>query len=99
MPKCPLCRQGWFLLTPPIYNNDGELKKKGKRGYGLYGSKFSHTVNGSSVQACCCENQSCLALGYSHEGMFCPPSKYDDCMEAMRLLQKKQYQRHHQIIV
>jgi len=62
--------------------------KKAERGHGLYGPQFMQKIDGSTKkpQPCCCENSTCLALGYSHEGMFCPPSKYDDCMEAMRLL-------------
>ena len=66
---CILCAQQWFPR-----DTSAELNR---RGHGLYGPKFMRIYNKcqSPPKACCCDTPLCEKIGYSHEGMFCLPSK------------------------
>lgn len=82
--RCILCQQSWF---PRMLNSMGE-KSAHCRGHGLFGPQFLRLYDGakSPPATCCCSNALCEKIGYSHQGMFHPPTDEADCNEALRVL-------------
>lgn len=80
---CIVHSQTWFPRTTTAKGK----KSKNSRGHGLYGRKYMSVYNGvEQKKTCCCENDLCNKIGYSHEGMFHPPYHEKDCKEALWVL-------------
>eukprot|EP00956_Cyclotella_meneghiniana_P021054 scaffold37867_cov65-Cyclotella_meneghiniana.AAC.3 len=64
---CILCSQTWYP-----HNRKGPSNLA--RGHGLYGPQYMREYNNVvKPGVCCCDNPTCLKIGYSHEGMFTLP--------------------------